>query len=138
MSHPYLCPSCQTNRTRFAIIDQTPVYVKLDPQSGEIVQQYKEDELEPLHMPYNGSTRHIHCGTCGLTEDEQRFISMAQYFKKNRPISQPTAQPQASTGQPQAANPIQQFRALGQPQESNHTGQPQAVNPIQQFRALGQ
>ncbi|WP_370588284.1 DNA alkylation repair protein [Viridibacillus arvi] len=79
MSQPYLCPQCQTNRTRFAIIEQSPAYVKLDPQSGEIIQQY--DNPEQLQIQYNGSGRRVHCGACGLIEDEQSFIATAKRLK---------------------------------------------------------
>ena len=70
----------QINRTRFAIVDQTPVYVKLDPKSGEIIQQY-QDDLDPIHMAYHGSARRVQCGTCGFIEDEQTFIATAQRLK---------------------------------------------------------
>lgn len=79
MSQPYLCPQCRTNRTRFAIIEQTPVYVKLDPKSGEIIQQY--DDSEQLQIQYNGSGLRVHCGACGLIEDEQSFIATAKHIK---------------------------------------------------------
>jgi hypothetical protein len=82
MSTPYLCPACKSNRTRFGIIDQVPRYVKMDPHSGEITQEYERDELDAFHMPYMGSGRRIQCGACGLTEDEQTFIAMAQNYRK--------------------------------------------------------
>ncbi|AMA73129.1 MULTISPECIES: hypothetical protein [Aneurinibacillus] len=82
MNTPYLCPRCKTNRTRFAIMDQIPRYVKMNPQSGEVVQEYAANELDPFHMPYQGSTRRIQCGACGLIEDEQTFIAMAHNYRK--------------------------------------------------------
>ena len=54
MSHPYCCPNCKTNRSRFNVIEQTPIYVKLDPHSGTIIQMYADDELEAYHLPYRG------------------------------------------------------------------------------------
>ncbi|WP_047153814.1 hypothetical protein [Aneurinibacillus tyrosinisolvens] len=78
MNTPYLCPSCKSNRTRFAIVDQAPVYVKLNPESGEAVQYYEQDELDLFHMPYRGSVRRVQCGVCGLIEDEQTFVTMAR------------------------------------------------------------
>jgi ribosomal protein S27AE len=82
MGTPYLCPRCKTNRTRFAILDQVPHYVKMDPHNGEIVQEYEAGHLDAFHMPYQGSTRRIQCGACGLTEDEQTFIAMANNYRK--------------------------------------------------------
>jgi hypothetical protein len=52
MSAPYKCPNCKTNRSRFNIIQQIAHSVKLDPQSGVVVHEYSEGELEPFHLPY--------------------------------------------------------------------------------------
>lgn len=52
--------------------------VKLHPQTGEIVQQYTNETLEPFHLTYNGPSVKVQCGSCGLIEDEQRFIKLAQ------------------------------------------------------------
>lgn len=82
MTTPYLCPACKSNRTRFAIIEQVPQYVKMDPQSGEIVEEYSSGTLDAFHLPYQGSVRRIQCGACGLTEDEQTFIAMANNYKR--------------------------------------------------------
>jgi hypothetical protein len=83
MNAPYLCPSCRTNRTRFAVLEQVPYYVKLDPASGETIEQFtSKEELDPFHMPYQGSSRRIQCGACGLLEDEQMFLANA----RNHPI----------------------------------------------------
>ncbi|MEW4325420.1 DNA alkylation repair protein [Rossellomorea marisflavi] len=73
MSMPYRCPSCKTNRTRFNIIQQLSQSVKLDPASGEVVEQYESDELQPFHLAYNGPDKKIQCAACGLVEDEMTF-----------------------------------------------------------------
>ncbi|WP_430494214.1 DNA alkylation repair protein [Rossellomorea marisflavi] len=73
MPTPYRCPSCKTNRTRFNIIQQLSQSVKLDPASGEVVQQYESGQLEPFHLAYNGPDKKIQCAACGLVEDEMTF-----------------------------------------------------------------
>ncbi|WP_018130412.1 hypothetical protein [Effusibacillus pohliae] len=78
MSTPYLCPNCRSNRTRFAILEQVPQYVKMDPETGEILEHYEQGELEPFHLPYQGTRRRVACGACGLVEDEKTFIALAQ------------------------------------------------------------
>lgn len=78
MSTPYRCPNCKTNRTRFNMITQVPQSVKLNPQSGEIVEQYSSDQLDPFHLPYNGPELKIQCATCGLIEDEKTFAKFGE------------------------------------------------------------
>lgn len=70
---PYRCPNCKTNRTRFNIIQQVPEAVKLDPETGEIVQTFDNNYLDPFHIPYRGPNYKVQCGACGLIEDEQMF-----------------------------------------------------------------
>jgi len=70
---PYRCPNCKTNRSRFNIIKQVPESVKLDPQTGDIVQTFENNELDPFHIPYKGPNYKVQCGACGLVEDEQMF-----------------------------------------------------------------
>lgn len=78
MSTPYRCPNCKTNRTRFNMITQVPQSVKLNPQSGEIVEQYSSDQLDPFHLPYKGPELKIQCATCGLIEDEKTFAKFGE------------------------------------------------------------
>lgn len=78
MSSPYLCPNCKTNRTRFNIIEQQVKSVKLNPQTGDVVEQLDQSALDPFHISYKGPEYRIQCGTCGLIEDEISFIKRAQ------------------------------------------------------------
>ncbi|KGX91108.1 DNA alkylation repair protein [Pontibacillus halophilus JSM 076056 = DSM 19796] len=74
----YLCPNCKTNRTRFNLIEQVVKPVKLNPQSGELVEEYEVNETPPMHMKYNGTKLRVQCGACGVVEDEITFVKRAQ------------------------------------------------------------
>jgi rubredoxin len=78
MSTPYLCPNCKTNRSRFNIIEQHVKSVKLNPQTGDIIEELEQASLDPFHVAYKGPQYKVQCGVCGLIEDELSFIKRAQ------------------------------------------------------------
>ncbi|QED48283.1 hypothetical protein [Cytobacillus dafuensis] len=78
MSTPYCCPNCKTNRSRFNIIRQIPQSVKLDPLSGDIIEEYSSENLSPFHLAYKGPEIKVQCGACGLIEDERTFIKFGE------------------------------------------------------------
>jgi rubredoxin len=78
MSTPYLCPNCKTNRSRFNIIEQHVKSVKLNPQTGDLIEEIEQASLDPFHVSYKGPQYKVQCGVCGLIEDELSFIKRAQ------------------------------------------------------------
>jgi hypothetical protein len=85
MAKPYLCPTCKSNRMRFTVIEQTPRYFRLDPQTGDVVAELAADELDLFHQPYKGERFLVQCGVCGTTEQEERFVKMAEHMQGQRP-----------------------------------------------------
>ncbi|WP_071459854.1 DNA alkylation repair protein [Bacillus massilinigeriensis] len=78
MGVPYRCPNCRTNRSRFNIIKQVPRAVKLDPETGTVMEEYTTEQLSPLHFTYKGPEVKIQCGVCGLIEEERTFAKFGE------------------------------------------------------------
>ncbi|MGE8204225.1 DNA alkylation repair protein [Heyndrickxia sp. NPDC080065] len=78
MHGPYCCPNCKTNRTRFNIIEQVPQAIKMDPKSGDIIEEYGIEAPDLFHISYNGPEYRVQCGACGLVEDEKTFLKFGE------------------------------------------------------------
>jgi rubredoxin len=78
MTAPYRCPNCKTNKSRFNLIKQVPQSVKIDPNTGSIVEEFAEEQLIPFHMAYKGPVLRVQCAACGLIEDEKTFIKFGE------------------------------------------------------------
>ncbi len=53
--------------------------MKMDAQTGEIVETYETNQVETFHIMYQGPKFKIQCAACGVIEDETTFIQYAQY-----------------------------------------------------------
>jgi rubredoxin len=78
MTAPYRCPNCKTNKSRFNLIKQVPQSVKIDPNTGNIIEEFAEEQLTPFHMAYKGPDLRVQCAACGLIEDEKTFIKFGE------------------------------------------------------------
>ncbi|HEU4964826.1 MAG TPA: DNA alkylation repair protein [Bacilli bacterium] len=74
---PYACPNCR-NKMRFHVLDQNPVSVKLNPQTGEVLGHL--DASDVMAQPYRGEVRRVQCAICGMNESESLFVKTAQRF----------------------------------------------------------
>lgn len=65
MAGPYLCPNCKTNRSRFNIIEQKATSVKMDPKTGEVLNEFSSENLDPFHLAYKGPQYKVQCEHVG-------------------------------------------------------------------------
>jgi uncharacterized Zn finger protein len=72
--YKYACPSCKA-KSRFNLLKQDVTPVKFDMQTGEAQEL---DQLDAFHLPYRGPEMRVQCASCGLVEDEERFLKTAE------------------------------------------------------------
>ncbi len=84
MSNPYLCPNCKTNHSRFNIIEQIAKPVKLDPQTGKVMDEYINGDAGIFHKTYDGPKYRVQCASCGLVETEESFVKYAEYNQRTK------------------------------------------------------
>ena len=72
---PMLCPSCKTNRTRFNILEQQVKPVKLNPQTGQVEEEYTNETMNAFHMTYQPTYR-VQCAVCGLVENPNNLLNL--------------------------------------------------------------
>lgn len=81
MPNRYCCPNCKTNKTRFNLIEQIVHPVKKDPHTGDVLQFFNNEALEPFHLRYNGPIMRVQCASCGLIEDEKTFAAYGRMME---------------------------------------------------------
>lgn len=72
---PYLCPGCQSNRTRFELIYHFTQEVHKDPATGTIT--FAADELLPARRAHRPALD-VRCCVCNFTGHEGLFVKAAQ------------------------------------------------------------
>ncbi|WP_409301168.1 DNA alkylation repair protein [Peribacillus sp. SCS-155] len=75
LNQVYRCPACKTNRSKFNMIHQVVTPVRKDPQTGAILEEYTNESLGPLHIPYRGPEYRVQCGVCGMVDEERSFVA---------------------------------------------------------------
>lgn len=78
----YHCPNCKTNKTRFNLIKQEAIPIRMDADTGSILTKYTPESLSPFHLQYQGPSFKVQCGVCGLLENEEMFAHYAEYVRK--------------------------------------------------------
>ena len=62
----------------FNILEQQVKPVKLNPQTGQVEEEYTNETMNAFHMAYQGPTYRVQCAVCGLVENPEQFIKPAQ------------------------------------------------------------
>ena len=62
----------------FNILEQQVKPVKINPQTGQVEEEYTNETMNAFHMAYQGPTYRVQCAVCGLVENPEQFIKPAQ------------------------------------------------------------
>ena len=68
------CPNCKTNNSQFNIIHLDSRSAQIDPNTGEIINNYSNKDVDPFPYPYKGPQYQVQCAECGFVEEEEAFI----------------------------------------------------------------
>ena len=81
---PMLCPSCKTNRTRFNILEQQVKPVKLNPQTGQVEEEYTNDTMNAFHMAYQDLLIASNALYVGLLKTQNNLLNLLKISLSNK------------------------------------------------------
>ena len=81
---PMLCPSCKTNRTRFNILEQQVKPVKLNPQTGQVEEEYTNETMNAFHMAYHNLHTVSNALYVGLLKTQNNLLNLLKISLSNK------------------------------------------------------
>ena len=81
---PMLCPSCKTNRTRFNILEQQVKPVKLNPQTGQVEEEYTNETMNAFHMAYQNLLIASNVLYVGLLKIQSNLLNLLKINLSNK------------------------------------------------------
>ena len=86
---PMLCPSCKTNRTRFNILEQQVKPVKLNPQTGQVEEEYTNETMNVFHMAYQDLHTASNALYAGLLKIQNNLLNLLKISLSLKIITTP-------------------------------------------------